>query len=69
MQKVRWSKESPYANAYVEVFEDGNWIHYKQSSICQPDAMGDDTGYTTFVWAIKAGYTVEPLFIQKREVI
>jgi hypothetical protein len=65
MKKVRWTKTTPYSNAHVEVFEDGNWIHYKHSSICQPDTMGEETGYATFVWAIKAGYKSEPLFIRE----
>jgi hypothetical protein len=69
MKKVRWSKETTYSNARVEVFEDERWVPYKQSSICQPDAMGDENGYATFVWAIRAGYTVEPLFIRDCEAI
>jgi hypothetical protein len=65
MNKVRWSKDTLYSTAHVEVFENGCWVHYKKSSIFRPDSMGDDTGYATFVWALKAGYTVDPLFIRE----
>ena len=65
MNKVRWVKEYEYAEATVEVFENGSWKIYKSSSVYKPD--GDySKGFATFINALKHGYLSEGLYIRSK---
>ena len=60
MNKVRWVIDTPYT--YLEVFEKGKWIHYRNSKHYEPEQLNiASKGFRTMQNCLKAGYEmIEP---------